>query len=510
MPLQDVFHYSTDRTSTLVIWLSVLAIVAVLLKIRFRAGIRNVPGPFTASFLPLDRLRTAASGHQFQAHIDYHRKYGTLVRVGPSHVSFSDADWITQVYGISTKYEKSDFYKPFDAKTPIGNSPTVFSIRTEAGHRALKRPVANAYSMSTMVELEPMTNICIKILQRKLDSKQGQAIDLGEWLHWYAFDVITSITFSNRMDFMEKERDIDNIIDVIEGRLAYNAVVGQTPYLHNFLLGNSVVSYLANFIPQIARMNSARYIVDFAAKQLQRYQSKDKSVDDLQDMLARFKRFKDGDQVMSDKALLTHATSNVFAGSDTTAISLRSLFYYLCKNPRCRDKLFREIQESTNLSDPVTFAEANTLDYFKACIKEAMRLHPAVGQLLERLVPPGGATFGETWLPEGTVIGVNPWVVARDRSVYGEDADEYRPERWLEADEDGLKLMERNFLAFGAGSRTCLGKNISLLEMFKVVPQLLRDYDVELDDPDKEWTLRGYWFVKQTGLMCRITRRQTV
>ena len=74
-------------------------------------------------------------------------------------------------------------------------------------------------------------------------------------------------------------------------------------------------------------------------------------------------------------------------------------------------------------------------------------MHPAVGQLLERVVPDGGATISGVWLPEGTIVGVNPWVPGRDKSTYGEDADEYRPERWLEADDQKLKLMERNFLA---------------------------------------------------------------
>ena len=139
-----------------------------------------------------------------------------------------------------------------------------------------------------------------------------------------------------------------------------------------------------------------------------------------------------------------------FAGSDTTAISLRSMFYYLCKNRRCYDELLKEIDDldrQQKLSDPVTFAEANQMPYLQACMKEAMRIHPAVGQLLERVVPKGGAEIEGIFLPEGTIIGVNPWVPSRDRSTYGTDADIYRPERWLEADEERLKLMERNFLA---------------------------------------------------------------
>ena len=126
------------------------------------------------------------------------------------------------------------------------------------------------------------------------------------------------------------------------------------------------------------------------------------------------------------------------------------MFYYLCKNPRCYDEVVKEIDgmdRKGELSDPITFAESNKMNYLQACMKEAMRIHPAVGQLLERVVPKNGATIAGKWCPEGTIVGVNPWVISRDRKVYGADADKYRPERWLEADASSLKLMERNFLA---------------------------------------------------------------
>ena len=73
------------------------------------------------------------------------------------------------------------------------------------------------------------------------------------------------------------------------------------------------------------------------------------------------------------------------------------------------------------------------------------------------------------YLPEGTVVGTNPWVAGRDTETYGPDASDFRPERWLEADTEQLRLMERNFLAFGAGSRICIGRHISLMIKASVI-----------------------------------------
>ncbi|GAD97031.1 putative P450 monooxygenase [Paecilomyces variotii No. 5] len=478
--------------------------VALLLRVRFRPGLRNIPGPFLASFTPFDRLWTAISGHAFLFHLDYHRKYGPLVRLGPNHVSIADSQYIPLVYGIASKFYKSEFYSVFDVNTDKGPVPTTFSIRNEAAHTVLKRPVAHAYAMSSLLELEPMADECCRIFEEKLDAMQDKPFDLGVWLQWYAFDVISSITFSNRFDFMKNEEDVAGIISAIEGRLIYNSVIGQVPSLHPWLLGNPLVARIATVIPGIARLASARYLSSFSKKQLDRYRSADPSSFKYRDMLARFKRTVNDNVVMTDSELLSHATGNILAGSDTTAISLRSLFYYLNKHPRCMKKVVEEIDEADSkgeLSPFVTFAEGNRLKYFQACMKEALRMHPAVGLLLERVVPEGGANFGNVYLPAGTVVGMNPWVLGYDKKVYGEDVDVYRPERWLEADRETYKLMDRNYFAFGSGARTCLGKNVSLMEMSKLVPQLVRDYTFELADPKSQWELHDFWFVKQTNLI---------
>jgi len=62
-------------------------------------------------------------------------------------------------------------------------------------------------------------------------------------------------------------------------------------------------------------------------------------------------------------------------------------------------------------------------------------------------------------------------------------------------------------MKFGAGARTCLGKNISLFEITKLVPQILKNWRVELEDLDGELRYRDHWFVKQEGLVCRLRRR---
>ena len=179
---------------------------------------------------------------------------------------------------------------------------------------------------------------------------------------------------------------------------------------------------------------------------------------------------------------------------------MQSFCWNILNDRRIYDKLTTEIL-AADLSDMVTFNEAQTLlPYFQACLKEAMRLQPAVGLNITRKVPPGGAEIDGHRFPEGTAVAVNGWVLHRDKATFGDDAESYRPERWLECDKEKLKNMERNMFQFGGGSHVCIGRHLATLEMNKVLPQLLRRYDIELMQPGKVLEHHSSFFVVQRGL----------
>lgn len=201
---------------------------------------------------------------------------------------------------------------------------------------------------------------------------------------------------------------------------------------------------------------------------------------DHQDMLEKFLNVqKEYPKEMNDTNVLSMTTSNINAGSDTTAISIRSIIYYLLKNPEYMQKLVDEIdtrQKEGKITEPISLEQTKGMPYLQACMYEGLRCHPAVGMSLPRVTPAGGIEIDGRYIPEGTVVGVNPWVVHRDKSVFGEDAESFRPDRWLNTDTSEMgtylallttscrtanKLFpERFFFAFGSGARLCLGKSM--------------------------------------------------
>ena len=146
------------------------------------------------------------------------------------------------------------------------------------------------------------------------------------------------------------------------------------------------------------------------------------------------------------KLILNSFCPNSFAGSDSTASTMQSFFYHILSNPTIYAKLTTEIDEahhSGRLSRVVSWSEAQQLSFFQAALKEAMRMRPAVGLNITRLVPPGGADIDGRHFPGSTRVAVNGWVLHRDRRIFGEDVEVFRPERWLE-NEEKAKVMDRH------------------------------------------------------------------
>ena len=308
----------------------------------------------------------------------------------------------------------------------------------------------------------------------------------------FSKDVIGAITFSKRFGFLEAGSD-NGQFKILERALRSGSWVGQMPWI--YWLNEALMPYIGNFLDVMARHGSVR---QFAKTQVDARLTKDNS--SYTDLLARFFDVnKSKPREFDDTAVLSMTTSNIFGGSDTTAIALRAIIWYILKNPHCKGKLMDEINEQQRngkLSFPATLQETENMPYLQACMYEALRLHPAVGMSLPRVVPEGGFEIDGRFLPAGTIVGVNPWVAHRDERVFGKDAEDFRPERWLVEDKTEL---ERYFFAFGSGARACLGRNISWMEMSKLVPTLFSRFDMSISTNNAKWT-ENCWFVHPTSL----------
>lgn len=164
------------------------------------------------------------------------------------------------------------------------------------------------------------------------------------------------------------------------------------------------------------------------------------------------------------------------------------MLYCLARNPAKLAKLRNEIDSAYAIDQIIpTYSQVRSLPYLRACLDEAMRLRPILAAGMQRLTPPEGIMIAGNWVPGGVNVAVSAYIAHRDPLIFGTDANDFRPERWLDADLDKRRQMQRCFLAFSAGARVCIGKNITYMEQSILVAAMVKRYDFKL--PSTQWEM---------------------
>ncbi|KAJ9641627.1 hypothetical protein H2204_002689 [Knufia peltigerae] len=401
-----------------------------------RDPLRDIPGPFTARFSRLWYLKEVASGRFEKTNIALHKKYGPIVRIAPHYYSIDDMNAISTIYGHGTHFVKGKWY--IASAPPTNKVPNLFTELDPDVHSAVRRKVASLYSMTSLVAMEPNAVECAQLLIEKFTSlaESGKPINLQVWLQYFAFDTIALITLSKRFGFLDTGEDNGGMIDALHKYLLYLSQVG---VIHEW---HSTLNWVMSFLPK----QGMHYLGSFMTDQLaegQRQRPKgslekdqSKSTDDFLTKLLRMNALQPDKFTMED--VYSICMTNIGAGSDTTSVSLAGIMYCFMKNPEALEKVRKEIDEAMQgrgSDEMLSFQEAQKLPYLQACIKEGLRMHPATGLPMVRVVPKGGSTIAGRYFPAKTEVGVNSWVAHANQSIFGPDAEKFRPERWLESAE---------------------------------------------------------------------------
>ncbi|GKT67738.1 cytochrome P450 pisatin [Colletotrichum tofieldiae] len=485
----------------------------------FRSPLRSVPGPPLASVTNLWYFQRLKQGSFEKVNLALHEKYGPVVRYGPNRYSINDPEVSKTVYGHGTQFIKSSWYTTWQPSEDVWN---LFSDRSITRHSRNRRFYSNAYSMTSLVHYEPYLDECGALFSQRLSEfiKAGAPVDFGHWFQCFAFDAVAMMTYGKRLGFLDSGEDIGKVIQNLDENLVYSSLAGIYPFIHRKVLP------LSDKLASILGAAKLTYVLKFTNDRISEMRALPASIikpkHDAngapigESFLSKFlaKHYEEPEQ-FTNYHLLIGCASNMVAGSDTTGISLSAILYLLLKNPGTLKQLREEIADFSGrgeLSEAPTFKQSQQMPYLQAVLKESLRVHPAVALPLERVVPPSGATINGRFFPEGTIVAINCWVHHRNKDIFGEDADQFRPERWLIDDGAKLSVMNRNWIPFGLGSRTCLGKNVSILEMSKLIPRIIRDFDFKLEGdaalPGGAWKTRNAWFLKPRNFHVRVERRK--
>ncbi|KAJ7677800.1 cytochrome P450 oxidoreductase [Mycena polygramma] len=407
--------------------------------------------------------------------LELHARYGKIVRVARNEASICDPNAIGQIYRFKLPFQKTHFYESLRGM----DGPTSISTVDNKTHAEMRRAESPAYATKLFADFEQNVDACgaalVEHLDRCIDAGKS-TVDLAEIVQLFAIDVIGELALERSFGLCAAGKDTHNFLPLLVKFLEMACLVGTQPIVSPFLrrvsqiisqpLGSKILTGIVN-----GRIES-RY-----------HEYKQQGSDpNHSDMLEKLMEARNPDGSEYSLQQVKAAIGSILgAGSDTTAITMRAMIRFVVGDAEIYKKVQQEVDEVVKcgaVTFPLTYNDAGRLQYFQACLKETLRLHPPVPWTLARSVGTGGANVAGYFFAEGTEVSMSPFVLHRRPEAYGGDAAVFRPERWIEADAEQRKTMEHNMLAFGSGPRVCVGKTIGMMEVSKVMLVLFWKYNI--------------------------------
>jgi cytochrome P450 len=196
---------------------------------------------------------------------------------------------------------------------------------------------------------------------------------------------------------------------------------------------------------------------------------------DRDDLLAML---LDSDAEMDDEQIRDEMLTFLFAGHETTALSLTYVWDLLTRNPEVEARLHEELE--TVVNGRPTIEDVFEFEYVEAVVKEAMRLYPPAHEV--RREPAEDVRIGRFQIPEGSLVVLPTWVFHRDDRFW-DAPDEFRPERFLDS---GTDRPEYAYFPFGGGPRRCIGQQFAMTEAQLVLATMAREWTMEREYDDLE------------------------
>ncbi|KAL2864829.1 cytochrome P450 [Aspergillus lucknowensis] len=451
------------------------------------------PGPFWGTVTRLWIAWHNVNETELPTVYELTKKYGPVVRITPSMLLVSDPTKLPEIYHRNA--DKTGHY----ITGAFGETESMFNMRSHKTHASFRKHAAAPYSFSNVKRMEPLIDLRILDWINKLEEKYvrtGDVFDFSWWAVYMAYDIISEVGFGAPFGFVEKGEDVGGLIQGFHDGLP---AFGLLARLHPFT-GWIKTTFLKKYL--VAKPED-----DSGIGVLMRFRDRliEQRVEDLKrrkdigriDLLQTFleARTEDG-QPLSMDYIKAEILLVLLAGADTTGTVFQAMIHYLLTHPGVYERMMEEVDAAVRKglisADMPQYTEIlENLPYFVSCVRETLRMCPPAPSIFPRYISEPGLDLYGKIAPAGTEISGNPWIMHRDKKVFGKDADEFNPDRWM--DPEQAKLMNKYLFTFGYGARVCLGKDIAMMELFKGPLQFFRRYKPHpaKDKPEAKFVIKG-------------------
>ncbi|RHZ51496.1 hypothetical protein CDV55_102083 [Aspergillus turcosus] len=461
----------------------------VLVYIRDPLGLRKYPAPsWLAALTPLWLVHATWSQNRSRIIHRELQRLGDVIRVSPDHIIFNDPAAVKDIYGVlanSQGVHKDAFYDRV-----ANDSHDLVQLRDRGEHSSRRKAIANAFAAKTVVNMESVIRQHFQQLLVRIDqeiekpvTEKEPFLNLRLWFNYFTLDVIGDMGFDRPMGFLKSMSD----------RTEAETQDGKSYQVMSNIPSHRLIHFLKHVVdifPLLAAGLGSTGGSDFEDICIRKLRTRllegapTRSAGDFMKYILEDKKRSTEGNSFSHKqfrSLVADTMMMMNAGSDTTASALTSTTYLLSDHMGRAQTSGLSAEESIFAYDVV-----KDLPFLRACIDESLRLRLPLAYQLPRLVSRPTIIAGHR-IMAGTVVAAAPYSIHRHASLF-RDPDEYRPERWVDFDEEfpnQIEDLKRYNIVFSQGSRACIGRHLAIIELQILIPTLVMRYDMQLEQESK-------------------------
>ncbi|EJC99710.1 cytochrome P450 [Fomitiporia mediterranea MF3/22] len=511
--------------------ISLIAAVTTLLLLvwrvaRFfvsRGSLSHIAGPPRASWWKGRNFAKYFSPEGWAFHEDLYRSYGGVARLdmlfGDQHLYVSDP---LALYHICIKdqavYEETERF--LITYRLIFGSSLLSTLGDE--HRRQRKLLNPVFSLQHLRELLPVFYPIAHKLCAALEhevSKGGPYIDVMNWSSRAALEAVGQGGLGYSFGALD-ERHTNAYSEALKAfqpllfdldlllRFLPQAVRFGSPSLRRWLVGKvplKPVQDLISIIDTIEQQSKGILMRKQRALQNEKVHTRVSDGKDIMSILLRAHTNARGTTQLPEPELLAHMSTLIVAGHDTTASAVSRILHILSQNQEAQSKLRDEVTAARREHGDLDYDQLMELPYLDAVVRETMRVYPPVPQLdrvtrkdtvlplLWPIVTTDGKEVKEIHIKKDTHIYISILGANRSKVIWGEDADEWKPERWLKplpksVYDASLPGVYSQMMTFLGGTRACIGFKFSEIEMKLVLSVLLEKFKFE-PGPEIYWAM---------------------
>ncbi|KAF6815012.1 cytochrome P450 [Colletotrichum plurivorum] len=478
------FTYSIIVLASTVVYLASLAIYRLYLS-----PIAKFPGPKLAAltqwYEAYYELFSGDGGQFIWHYAELHEKYGPIIRINPWELHIQDSSFYDVLYSGSQHSSK------LQTLAHRFNSPdSAFSTVDHSKHRRRRAALNPFFSRRKIAEHQPAIQ---RMMHRLTDRVAREYLGGGKvlradhmWGCWTS-DIINDYAFDKPHNFLDAPDFHASYTDAMVDLLEPVHYVTQFPLATN-LFKMLPLTWVKAMSPQMGTVLDFNNFSKEMTNQIRNLLNKPQ--EEKAESKTIFGVILESDLPTSEKTvgrLQQEAISVTGAGIETTMRALSLCTFHILNNPPVLERLQAELIDSIpDPRNPPNWDALSQLPYLSACINEALRFAYGTSQRLPRTLQDEPLRYGDWLIPVGATVSMDNYAVSHDEAIFPDNMT-FRPERWLGDPKtpDG-KQLSRYMVAFGRGTRSCVGMQLAWAELFTGISTLFRRFRMELYETDRD------------------------